>query len=57
MSFHRKMAMPDLQNTLEIFSNIYVEDIIVFPGLKVFISDNSFMFSCTVDYFCRENKI
>ena len=44
VTLHAKLAMPDLQRypwNLYLISN--VEDIVVFLGLKVFISDNFYM--------------
>ena len=50
MTFHAKIAMPYLQQYTEYFSRIInVEDIIVFLGLKVFISDNFVMSSCSIN--------
>ena len=48
MTLHAEMEMPDSQRcpwNLYLISN--VKDIVVFLGLKVFISDSSCMFSCS----------
>ena len=58
ISIHLKRDMTDLQWypwNLYLIHN--VENIVVFLDLKVFISDNSYMFSCgrnARNFFCRE---
>ena len=48
MTFHTNMTMPDLQRyptNLYLINNL--EDIDIFLGLKMFNSDNFYMFSCS----------
>ena len=48
MTSQTKIAMPDLQRdprNLYLINN--VDDIVIFPGLKMFNSDNFYMFSCS----------